>query len=199
MAAQVAGRWRHPLAGWLSAVVLYAATRGAKIAVTHFFRCKGLLLSCRGLLLLARRAAILQCFLARQPKPAWRAPAQMRQTGAMETYLGKDAALPKTALLAKGRLGTRHKRDGAQDCGRGLPRCAYAHGRAQRSCSSHLRCHAIPRRTEAKRRRTESTRSYFTRPKSVPVRIQETREGLTHASKGPTGTRQRQKPASPQI
>ena len=38
MAAQVAGRWRHPLAGCLlSVVVLYAATRGANICCDFDF------------------------------------------------------------------------------------------------------------------------------------------------------------------
>ena len=63
MAAQVAGRRRHPLAGWLSAVVPLRSDSRCKNRCDFDLCCKRLLLCCRGLLLLARRAAFCNAFL----------------------------------------------------------------------------------------------------------------------------------------
>ena len=64
MAAQVAGRWRHPLAGsLLSAVVPLRSDSRCKNRCDFDLCCNRLLLSCRGLLLLARRAAFCKAFL----------------------------------------------------------------------------------------------------------------------------------------
>ena len=80
MAAEVAGRWRHL---WLAVLCrqwfVYAATRGAKINRCDFdLCCKRLLLSCRGLLLLARRAAFAMPMpLAACQVSAWEPPAKL--------------------------------------------------------------------------------------------------------------------------
>ena len=72
MAAEVAGRRRHPLAGWLSAVVPLRSDSRCQNRRDFDLCCKRLRLSCRGLLLLARRAAFAMPWLTAKPPPGSR-------------------------------------------------------------------------------------------------------------------------------
>ena len=84
----------------------------------------------------------------------------------------RSASEEKTSTRAERRAGSSH-------C-RGIEPLRVRTSEASGPAAAISRCHAIPRRTEAKRRRTERTRSYFTHGQNR-ARVWLRAFGTTHA------------------
>ena len=200
MAAQVAGRRRHPL--WLAAEGLRSSLRTCCAKSLRILICslqtdnselpmRAVKRSSRGFAMPMPLAVLKKlpwsCGLNAPNRSHRNVPGQgctaSEDRSLSEEFLGTCQLEPAGARLARAWFTSLRVRT-SEPSG---PAAAVS------------RCHAIPRRTEAKRRRTEHTRSYFTRPKSVPLRIQRRARDLLTRLKGPQGTRQNQKPAPPQF